>query len=92
MRAFAFASAASLAFAAAPAAEAAPARVASLNLCTDELLLLLAAPGQIASSLPAGAVARSCASGRRIARPARGRPSAWARRMTPASTSTSEVM
>jgi len=33
---------------AAPAA-AAPARVASLNLCTDELALLLAAPGQLAS-------------------------------------------
>ena len=47
MRAFAFASAASLALAA--PAEAAPRRVASLNLCTDELLLLLAAPGQIAS-------------------------------------------
>jgi len=31
------------------AAEAAPKRVASLNLCTDELLLALAAPGQIAS-------------------------------------------
>jgi iron complex transport system substrate-binding protein len=30
-------------------AEAAPKRVASLNLCTDELLLALAAPGQIAS-------------------------------------------
>jgi iron complex transport system substrate-binding protein len=30
-------------------AEAAPRRVASLNLCTDELLLLLAAPEQIAS-------------------------------------------
>ena len=50
MRAFAFASAISLATAAAaPAAEAAPRRVVSLNLCTDELLLLLAAPGQIAS-------------------------------------------
>jgi iron complex transport system substrate-binding protein len=47
MRAFAFASAISLALAA--AAEAAPRRVASLNLCTDELLLLLAAPSQIAS-------------------------------------------
>ncbi|HYD11812.1 MAG TPA: ABC transporter substrate-binding protein [Allosphingosinicella sp.] len=31
------------------AADAAPRRVASLNLCTDELLLMLAAPGQIAS-------------------------------------------
>jgi len=47
MRAFAFASALSLAFAG--AADAAPRRVASLNLCTDELLLLLAAPEQIAS-------------------------------------------
>jgi iron complex transport system substrate-binding protein len=47
MRAFAFASAASLALAA-PAA-AAPKRVASLNLCTDELLLLLARPEQIVS-------------------------------------------
>jgi iron complex transport system substrate-binding protein len=37
-----------LALAAAPA-EAAPRRVASLNLCTDELLLQLAAPGQIVS-------------------------------------------
>jgi iron complex transport system substrate-binding protein len=46
MRAFVFASAISLATA---GAEAAPARVASLNLCTDELLLLLAEPGQIAS-------------------------------------------
>ena len=47
MRAFAFASAISLAFAA--PAEAAPARVASLNLCTDELLLLLGDPSQIVS-------------------------------------------
>ncbi|HEY5722812.1 MAG TPA: ABC transporter substrate-binding protein [Allosphingosinicella sp.] len=47
MRAFAFASAISLALAG--AAEAAPRRVASLNLCTDELLLALAAPGQVAS-------------------------------------------
>lgn len=31
------------------AAEAAPRRVASLNLCTDELALLLAAPGQLKS-------------------------------------------
>jgi iron complex transport system substrate-binding protein len=30
-------------------AQAAPRRVASLNLCTDELLLILAEPGQIAS-------------------------------------------
>jgi iron complex transport system substrate-binding protein len=48
MRAFAFASAISLALAG--AAEAAPPRrVASLNLCTDELLLLLGDPTQIAS-------------------------------------------
>ena len=47
MRAFALASAISLALAG--SAEAAPMRVASLNLCTDELLLALAAPGQIAS-------------------------------------------
>lgn len=57
MRAFAFASAASLALLACgaplpvPASEPGkpPQRVVSLNLCTDELLLLLAAPGQIAS-------------------------------------------
>ncbi|HEX8571169.1 MAG TPA: ABC transporter substrate-binding protein [Allosphingosinicella sp.] len=51
MRAFAFVSAASLALALAlaAAAEAAPRRVASLNLCTDELLLTLGHPGQIAS-------------------------------------------
>jgi iron complex transport system substrate-binding protein len=48
MRAFAFASAISLGLAG-TAAEAAPQRVASLNLCTDELLLALASPGQIAS-------------------------------------------
>jgi iron complex transport system substrate-binding protein len=48
MRAFAFASAISLVLAAAPA-NGAPRRVASLNLCTDELLLLLAEPGQIVS-------------------------------------------
>lgn len=48
MRAFACISAASLALAL-PAEAAAPARVASLNLCTDELLLLIAAPRQIAS-------------------------------------------
>jgi len=47
MRAFAFVSAISLALAG--SAEAAPRRVASLNLCTDELLLLLGAPSQIAS-------------------------------------------
>jgi iron complex transport system substrate-binding protein len=47
MRAFASLSAISLAFGA-PAA-AAPVRVASLNLCTDELVLALAAPRQIAS-------------------------------------------
>ncbi|MEA2998579.1 MAG: iron complex transport system substrate-binding protein [Sphingomonadales bacterium] len=48
MRAFACALALSLAVAAAGSA-APPRRVASLNLCTDELLLLLAAPGQVAS-------------------------------------------
>ncbi len=47
MRAFAFASAISLALAG--AAEAAPRRVASLNLCTDELLLMLGDPAQIVS-------------------------------------------
>jgi iron complex transport system substrate-binding protein len=47
MRAFAFASAISLALAG--AAEGAPRRVASLNLCTDELLLMLGDPGQIVS-------------------------------------------
>ena len=47
MRVFASLLAASLALAA--PAEAAPRRVASLNLCTDELVLLLAAPEQIAS-------------------------------------------
>ena len=47
MRAFASILAASLVLAI--PAEAAPRRVASLNLCTDELLLALAAPGQIAS-------------------------------------------
>lgn len=49
MRVFASLLAASLALLGAAPAEAAPRRVASLNLCTDELLLLLAAPGQIAS-------------------------------------------
>ncbi len=48
MRAFASLSAISLA-AAAAAADAAPRRVASLNLCTDELVLQLAAPEQIVS-------------------------------------------
>jgi len=48
MRAFACASALSLALAGAAAA-APPQRVASLNLCTDELLLLVADPRQIAS-------------------------------------------
>lgn len=47
MRAFAFVSAVSLALAG--AAGAAPRRVASLNLCTDELLLMLGDPAQIAS-------------------------------------------
>ncbi len=47
MRVFAFASALSLALAG--TAQAAPRRVASLNLCTDELLLMLGDPGQIAS-------------------------------------------
>lgn len=47
MRAFASLSAISLALAAPGAAT--PQRVASLNLCTDELVLALAAPGQIAS-------------------------------------------
>jgi iron complex transport system substrate-binding protein len=47
MRAFAFVSATSLVLAG--AAEAAPRRVASLNLCTDELLLMLGDPGQIVS-------------------------------------------
>jgi iron complex transport system substrate-binding protein len=48
MRAFACVLAASFALAGA-AAHAAPKRVASLNLCTDELLLMLAAPEQIVS-------------------------------------------
>ena len=48
MRAFACASALSLALGGASAA-ATPQRVASLNLCTDELVLLLAEPKQIAS-------------------------------------------
>ena len=49
MQVFASLSAASLALLAGDAAGAAPRRVASLNLCTDELLLLLARPEQIAS-------------------------------------------
>src|SRR4051812_5216386 len=49
MRAFAFASAISLALAAAAPGKAAPSRVASLNLCTDELLLTLGDPRQILS-------------------------------------------
>jgi iron complex transport system substrate-binding protein len=49
MRGFVFASILSLGLAAAAPAEAAPRRVASLNLCTDELLLTLAAPEQVAS-------------------------------------------
>lgn len=48
MRGFASLLAASLLALAAPA-EAAPRRVASLNLCTDELVLALAAPDQIVS-------------------------------------------
>ncbi|HYW17265.1 MAG TPA: ABC transporter substrate-binding protein [Allosphingosinicella sp.] len=47
MRAFAFVSATSLLLAG--AVEASPRRVASLNLCTDELLLMLGDRGQIAS-------------------------------------------
>src|SRR3712207_6657296 len=52
MRAFAFALALSVAAstaAEAPAPPAPPLRVASLNLCTDELLLMLAEPRQILS-------------------------------------------
>lgn len=49
MRVFASLLAASVAVVAPVAASAAPARVASLNLCTDELLLMLGAPAQIAS-------------------------------------------
>ncbi len=47
MRAFVLVSAISLSFSG--AAAAAPARVASLNLCTDELLLMLAEPARIVS-------------------------------------------
>ena len=49
MRVFASLLAASALLLGAVEAQASPRRVASLNLCTDELLLLLAAPGQIAS-------------------------------------------
>jgi iron complex transport system substrate-binding protein len=49
MRAFAFASAISLAIVLGGTAQAAPRRAASLNLCTDELLLMLARPEQIVS-------------------------------------------
>jgi iron complex transport system substrate-binding protein len=49
MRAFAFALALSLALALAAPVDAAPRRAVSLNLCTDELLLLIARPDQIAS-------------------------------------------
>lgn len=44
-----FVSASILSLVLAGAAEAAPRRVASLNLCTDELLLMLGDPGQIVS-------------------------------------------
>jgi iron complex transport system substrate-binding protein len=70
-----FACALVLSLAAAPAAAAAPppppARVASLNLCTDELLLLLADPNQIASVTHLGqnpAETPLWAKGRRFAR------------------------
>jgi iron complex transport system substrate-binding protein len=49
MRVFASLLAASALLLAGVETHASPRRVASLNLCTDELLLLLAAPGQIAS-------------------------------------------
>ena len=49
MRVFACALAVSFALLASVAPAAAPVRVASLNLCTDELLLLLARPEQIVS-------------------------------------------
>lgn len=49
MRAFAFTSAISLALCAGAAGAAAPRRVASLNLCTDEYLLMLGAADQIVS-------------------------------------------
>ena len=38
-----------LAFAAPAAAQQAPARVVSMNLCTDQMAMLLAAPGQLIS-------------------------------------------
>ena len=44
-----FASLLAFSFALASPAQASPRRVASLNLCTDELLLMIAEPGQIAS-------------------------------------------
>jgi iron complex transport system substrate-binding protein len=49
MRAFAFVSAISVAVAVPAAAQAVPRRVASLNLCTDELLLMLGDPRRIVS-------------------------------------------
>jgi iron complex transport system substrate-binding protein len=49
MRGFACILAASIGLAATAAPAAAPRRVVSLNLCTDELVLMLADPGQIAS-------------------------------------------
>jgi iron complex transport system substrate-binding protein len=49
MRVFASLLAISLVLAGTAAAQPAPRRVASLNLCTDELVLALAAPGQIVS-------------------------------------------
>lgn len=49
MRAFASISAISLALLVSAPAAAVPPRVASLNLCADELLLMLAEPGQVAS-------------------------------------------
>lgn len=49
MRAFAFVLVLSLSLGLCPSAEASPRRVASLNMCTDELLLTLADPRQILS-------------------------------------------
>ncbi len=49
MRAFGFALALSLLLLAGPAAAAQPTRVASLKLCTDELLMMLADPNRIVS-------------------------------------------
>ena len=43
------AAAGALSLAAAPAFADAPARVVSINLCTDQLALMLAAPGQLVS-------------------------------------------